>query len=31
MPAGYRCERPVQGINGSFEECSYRGKSAAAI
>ena len=31
MPPGYVCERPVPGVNGSFEECTYRGTKPAAI
>ena len=31
IPEGYRCERPVAGVNGSYEECWYRGTSAAAL
>lgn len=30
IPDGYVCEKPVPGANGSFEECWYRGKYAAA-
>ena len=31
IPAGYRCEKPVPGQNGSFEECWYRAAGAAAV
>jgi protein glucosyltransferase len=31
LPPGYRCDRPVPGINGSFEECWYRGGQPAAL
>jgi hypothetical protein len=30
MPQGYECARPVPGVNGSFEECTYRGSRKAA-
>ena len=31
IPKGYACEKPVPGVNGSFEECWYRGTEPAAI
>lgn len=30
IPPGYVCEKPVPGVNGSFEECHYRGTAAPA-
>jgi len=31
MPDGYRCEKPIRGLNGSFEECWYRGSQPPAV
>lgn len=31
LPDGYVCDKPVHGVNGSFEECSYRGDQPVAV
>jgi hypothetical protein len=31
LPAAYTCDKPVPNVNGSFEECWYRGGQPAAL
>ena len=31
LPRGYTCSKPVLGVNGSFEDCEYRGTHPPAL